>query len=194
MASALDVFQVIVEGALLAQRILSVYQFILADTTPDADVVEDLSERMTDLYPTTLLATMADNYVLESLYIKNLTQNEDLGQVSWPGDQPSGTGELLPLGIAALITAPTALPGTRGRKFLPAMVEGNCTDSLWTSGLMTVLNAFGVAYISGFIGGTSGSAYAPGVLDKNGAFRGFIEALTTNVPAYQRRRKQGAGE
>lgn len=194
MASALDVIQLIVEGYILAQRVLSVYEYIVTDATPDEDILEDFADQITAGYTTPFMAVMSDDLDFSSVYFKNMTSNTLMGQISWPGDQPSGTVEPLPLGNSMLITAVTATPGTRGRKFLPGASEGNCNDTLWNTTTMNLLTTFGAWYIAPFIGVVSGSPYAPGVRDKNGIFRVFTEALVSNIPAYQRRRKQGVGE
>lgn len=194
MAGALDIIQVIVEAAILGQRILSVYEFVSTQNILDEDAKEDLRTHLQDTVYPTILPSLADELEMQSLYFKNLTDNLDLGQLAWTGDQPTSTGEPLPLGVAGLIVAPTALPKTRGRKFIAGVTEGSCNGSLWDSSLVTAMTNFGAAYISAFLGASNDDPWQPGVSDKNGVFRPFIEALVTNIPAYQRRRKQGVGE
>lgn len=194
MASALDIIQVVVEGALLAQRIMSVYQFVSADAVTDSQVIGDLTDRVqSDMYGT-LTATLADNYVISNMEFKNLTTNTLMDVVTWTGDAFMAVGELLPLGIAGLVTANTGTPKVRGRKFIPAITENSCTDSLWTGATVTALTNFAAMYIGAFIGVESAAPWAPGVRSSSGIFRPFTEALVSNIPAYQRRRKQGVGE
>lgn len=193
MASALDVIQVVVEGALLAQRILSVYQFIMADAASDEDVIADLAEYMENALYIELESTLANDYVISNYEFKNLTDNTLMDVV--PATIAfTNVGEILPLGVAGLVTANTATPKVRGRKFIPGLTEGSCADSLWGSPTVTVFNSFAAAYIAPFLGAVSGTAYAPGVTSSIGTFRPFTEALVSNIPAYQRRRKQGVGE
>lgn len=194
MASALDIIQVVVEGALLAQRILSVYQFVSTDAVTDEDLMDDLTDRIENDMYAELTTSLANNFVISNLEFKNLTDNTLIDVIPWGGAAFSSAGELLPLGVAGLVTANTATPKVRGRKFIAGLTEGSCNDSLWDSALVTVLTDFAAAYVSGFIGAVSSSPWAPGVKSSTGPFRPFTEAIVSNIPAYQRRRKQGVGE
>lgn len=195
MASALDVIQVIAEMAILGQRVLNVYELLSPSAVSDVDLVDDISQYLEESVYEVINPAIPDNLTYESIYFKNLTTNTDIGQFDWPLLTVGGSaGEVLPLGVAALITFPTAQPKVRGRKFFPPFAETNLVDALWNTATVDLLSTVAGAIAGGFLGPISGDPWAFGVLNSAGTFRPFIEGLTTNIPAYQRRRKQGVGE
>lgn len=195
MASAFDVIQVIAEMAILGQRVMNVWELMSPSAVSDDDIIDDVQVAIEDVIYSVINPAIPDNLTYESLYFKNLTQNEDMGQFDWLSlTAGESAGEVLPLGVAALLTFPTAQPKVRGRKFLPPFAETNLTDALWGSATVTLLSTVASGVAAGFIGDVSSEPYVFGVSNQAGLFRPFIEGLTTNIPAYQRRRKQGVGE
>lgn len=191
--SALDTILAIAEMAALGQKLLNVFQFLATDDMSDSDATSDIATFLDDLYQN-IDGFMDAALTFDQITLKNVTQAVDMGSTDWPTlTNGSNVGDLYPLGVAGLITLGTAKPGTRGRKFIPGLDASATVESLFSSSLTTALTAFGAGMVGGFVGGTSGLIWAPGVLDKLGVFRPFTSSIVTNLPAYQRRRKQGVG-
>lgn len=195
MASAFDIIQVVTEFLWLGETVLNVWHALSPSAVSDSDVVDDLTEGMDDMY-TLINGALDNNFEYVQITLKNITANEDLLSHAWPVLTTGGAGDLssLPLGVAGLITFPTAIPGVRGRKFLAGFTENGLADSLFVSGVTDVLADMGAFAVTGFVGAASSEAWAFGVPDQTGAFRDFTGAVVKNIPSYQRRRKQGVGE
>lgn len=193
MATALDIIEVIMEASIFSSQLLNVFHFRPTDNVDDEDMKLDLAELLDTEWMTVLAPILVNDIVISTLYFKNVTTGADLGSVSWTGTQPSSTQEVLPLGVSGLITWPTSQPKVRGRKFIWPFGEASCEDSLWNSATTTILASAAAPFTEAFTGPTSATTYQNGVVNKDGAFRIFIEALISNIPSYQRRRKQGVG-
>lgn len=192
---ALDIILVIAEFLLAGQRIMNVFHAVPAGPIIDDEGIEDLEVWLVDAY-TELVSLLANDLTFSSLTLRNLTDDIDLGTHSWPDlSTGSNTAEFLPLGVAGLVTYPTQIIGSRGRKFIGGLCENGVADGNLNGATVTALNAFGLVTCTPFIGSASGETWAPGVVTQAGAFRPFNgEVLVSSVPAYQRRRKQGVGE
>lgn len=107
-----------------------------------------------------------------------------------------GGPDVLPAGVAAVVTAYTAINRVVGRKFFPGIAEASVTGGLWGVGLLADLALTAIEYISDFGIFPSLFVMHPGVYSTKVA--GFVPfsltALITNIPGYQRRRKTGVGE
>lgn len=108
----------------------------------------------------------------------------------------AGGVDVLPAGVAAVVTAYTAINRVVGRKFFPGIAEASLTGGLWGAGLLTDLALTAAAYIADFGIFPSLFVMHPGVYSTKVAdFVPFsLTALITNIPGYQRRRKTGVGE
>ena len=109
---------------------------------------------------------------------------------------PESIGDPLPSGVAALITAYTYQSKTQGKKYFPGMSELAQTAGLWVAGVLAALANSGLAWISGFDSiADPTSHWYPGVWSlKSLDFQSFSPVtIVRDVPAYQRRRKQGVG-
>jgi hypothetical protein len=97
-------------------------------------------------------------------------------------------------GVALLIVLRTGISRVFGRKYLGGIITANIdTDGFWASALVTVGATFAAHLLGEFVGGTSTSTWLPGLIAKTGQFWSFIEAIVSAIPAYQRRRRKGAG-
>ena len=114
------------------------------------------------------------------------------GAFTW---NPTGTGEQLPRGVAALINLRTLDPDVSGKKYVGGMVETNLDDGLWSSTILADLLSFAVDWYAGFVGTDSGADWLPGVWSPKGTvFKTALPQVTIPaIPAYQRRRKRGVG-
>lgn len=194
MADALDIIRVVAEMALVGQKILNIYDFVATDPTDDADLMSDLGDWIEDAMAD-IKMRISNNLSFSSLQFKNVTQATDMGFTSWPTFTVGGdaTNEVLPLGVAGLVTMPTAVSKVRGRKFLCGITEAYCEDGVWTAATVTDLIAYGDILINPIIGTLTGSPIAYGVVKALGGFQPVVAYDVVNVPSYQRRRKQGVG-
>ena len=193
---ALDIIMIVVDILLLGQRMKNVYHAAPAGAVIDDEGIDDLMSWLVSAYAE-ILPIMADNLNMQSITIRNISDDGDLGVHDWAGAATgSATGEILPLGVAGLVTFPTQTIGSRGRKFIPGFTETSMGDSAFVAGAVTDMAQYGVQVATPFVGDVSGVVWQPGVVDASGGFfRPFNgEVLTTSIPAYQRRRKQGVGE
>lgn len=193
MANASEVIKVVVEMALLGQRVLNVWHMVSSSPVADLDVLDDAAEFMDSLY-TEVIAAMSTGLAFESVIVKNITADTNIGQTAWVGNATgSNAGDPLPPGVAALLTLPTLYPKVRGRKFIPGWCEPETTGGLFSNASIASLLDMGLLALTVFTGTASGQNWVFGVPRSAGGFAIFNDALVTNVPAYQRRRKQGVG-
>lgn len=103
-------------------------------------------------------------------------------------------GDLLPAAVAGLLFADTAIPKAVGKKYIPMLVENVSAEGQWDAATVTYLLGLLALWLSG-IDPDGGSFLTPGVLSRVlEAFVPFVAAgHTTDVPAYQRRRKPNVG-
>lgn len=178
----------------------NVFQCRLQQVTPhtrsDGDVVSDMA-----LWMHNILLPIAPHVVVNveatgcSVYKKVGPLYNLVGEV--PVDfTPGSAGDPLPSGVAALVTAYTAISKVVGKKYLPGLSEVAQTAGLWVAGVLIAMAEMGVAWVAGFetIGDEDGTWY-PGVWSlKEAGFVAFSSAgMARDVPAYQRRRKAGVG-
>jgi len=111
-----------------------------------------------------------------------------------PSESFSGASELLPWQNAAVLTANTLRPKTRGRKFIPAFTEGMSDgDSEWTSTALAGLATALAAYIADetISAGNDLIVGVPSTVD--GQFYPFTDGEVVDIVGSQRRRKPGVG-
>ena len=194
MADALDIIRVVAEMALLGQKILNVYDFVATEDTFDSDLKLDIANWIEDAMAD-IKMRIANNLTFGSLQFKNVTQDSDMGYEPWPTFTAGGdaTNEVMPPGVAGLVTMPTAHAKTRARKFLAGLTEGYNEDGVWTAATVLDLVDYGAILISPIIGAETDSPIAYGVVGQTGLFWPCQAYDVTNVPSYQRRRKQGVG-
>jgi hypothetical protein len=178
-----------------SQAIQNVYQirFLGLLGASDATTVTDVCDEMEVVYATIkALNPTSTKYV--SIEIFNETQNYSLGEHPWPTFvQGNAAVDPSTPGSAYLIQLLTGFVKTYGRKFFGEMAVSYLTGGNVTAGGVTGLVAVGALLIATWVGSTSGANYEFGVVDKTSAFRRFVEAVVRDVPAYQRRRRQGRG-
>lgn len=181
-----------------AGDILNVYDVRLegvSGTLSDAAVQSGVEEWLTSLYvDSDLVDAMADSNSHRAFYLYNITQGVpmlDGGRVA--ALDGNGSGADLPVGVAALVVARTAITRRIGRKYLPPFTVAQLASSEWTSGTMSILasyaNQLPVNYIT-----TGGWEIRYVVGHRVGqVYSDVVQAVARNVPAYQRRRKPGIG-
>lgn len=175
--------------------VLNVFQFQKANSTPasDASVVADILQILEVIY-NLILAAQSTLLLYRDVRITNVTQVTLLGTVAWP-TLVAGTNvsDLVPPGAAGLINFNTIISRVSPRKYF----GGFTTDALdfngtWDDPLLTNLVSISALLLLRWALGTSTFDY--GYLSpKTLSFELPVGATLTDVPAYQRRRKQGRG-
>lgn len=179
---------------------VNVFQAMCTQVAPhnlsDLDVVTDMGSWMTDI-----LAPMAPHIVVncEVLDCNVYKKVGPLWNLVGPAPvifAPESIGDPLPSGVAALITAYTSTSKVVGKKYLPGLSEVGQTAGLWVVGVLAAMMQSAIVWISAFQSPTDPTSYwVPGLWSlKLGGYTPFATGLSTrDVPAYQRRRKQGVG-
>jgi hypothetical protein len=161
------------------------------------DIVADAVSWMGTVYGN-LTAAMSDELDGSQVQVYEYDDGDDdwdeVGSSAWVWN-PSNVDEQLPRGVAALINAKTTNADVSGKKYLGGNVEGNVDDGLWAGAYITDIEAWADDWITGFVGGTSGADWLPGVWSptKTNFFYFVGSTIVPTIPAYQRRRKQGVG-
>lgn len=119
---------------------------------------------------------------------------DEVGTTAWTFN-PTGAGDQMPRGVAGLINCKTSDPDVSGKKYLPALLEQNADDGLWSSGLITNLGNFADDWLTAFVGASSSADWAPGIWSPTHTnfYLASGTSIIPTIPAYQRRRKQGVG-
>lgn len=193
MASDNDILRIAAKQRLQGQEVMNVYHLFLTDGAPDWQVADDCVGWVSTVH--NYHAQMAsDALTFTSIEVYNETAETFLGEYPYNALTDGNLSQdPLPNGVAGLITFPTALAKTRGRKFYAGLSELLTTQGLFVGIALTQLtNIAGFALLP-YLGVFSGSYLVPGVRTSTGGFQVFTAALLSNIPAYQRRRKQGVG-
>lgn len=119
---------------------------------------------------------------------------DELGSAAL-SDVFAGAGDMLPHGVAAVVTGRTVDPDVNGRKFFPGFVEAMCSESAWSGTALTALALAGAEWVTPYTGIETGSGFAPGVWSTvQSEFKAFVINYIINaIAGYQRRRKPGVG-
>nr|CRY96614.1 hypothetical protein [uncultured prokaryote] len=179
----------------VAQNIFAYTVISLSD--PDSsNVANDFVARMLAIYAhvTPAMSDLIDGNTLE-MYVRDTTNQEwTLVETdSMAALVGEASDEMLPHGVAGLVSALSVNNRTSGRKYLPGLTEGAQAEGQWTASTLSGIASYAAGYAGGFAGGAG--AYAPGVWSETDqefyAFQGG--AVVNGIAAYQRRRKVGVG-
>jgi hypothetical protein len=172
---------------------------LIVDGNPDSpDVIDDFEDWVTNVWGVdwTDLAQSACSIIGLALDIVDVSGHvlENIGAETLAIAGGVG-GEVGVAAASAFMKADTALPKTRGTKYIPGLGEGNLTDGLLTTETLGDVALLFLDYILLYIGAVSSARYVPGVVSRTE--EAFVEfeggGYFTDVPAYQRRRKPGVG-
>lgn len=176
----------------------NVFFYELQDATADEqDVIDDLETGLAgawipywqDLSDNSCVCIVLEADIVdgEGKVTKNLGQN-------LIGTAGSGVGEIMPAAVSGYIHHETERPGSLARKYVPFIAEGVIDDGLFDAGGLADLVLL-LAFLTSDVGVTGGALLVPGILSR--VTQSFQEMLgngyTTDVPAYQRRRKPYVG-
>lgn len=162
-----------------------------------ADIVSDALAWVANMYAN-LTAVISDELDGSQIQVYEYDAVDDdwdeVGSTAFPWN-PNATEDQLPRGDAALINLKTTDPDVSGKKYLGGYTDGSLVDGLLGGGDLTILAAFAVDWYTGFVGGTSGATWSPGIWSVAGTV--FKQAIASYIIpaifAYQRRRKRGIG-
>ena len=163
----------------------------------DADIVDDAVAWVAAMYAI-IVAVQSDEMDGSQVQVYEYDSVDadwdEVGSDAWAYN-PTGTGDQMPRGVAGLINAKSVDPDVSGKKYVPGLMETNADDGLWSAALITILANFADDWVTGFVGGTSGADWAPGIWSPTQVnFRLMTgDVIIPTIPAYQRRRKQGVG-
>ena len=184
-----------VPGASLNQNVFYWDLSLLGQT--DSAVFIEIANWITFSWANNWADSADSNVVLNNLAVDIVntdgTVDRNLGSQTFniPGDD---MGHVLPAANSGFLQANTGIPKSRGRKFIPGGQDTDVTEGLWNTLYLAYLVALLGPYLTIIdVGGLSN--LNPGVLAT--VLQTFLQfsgsAETTNVPAYQRRRKPGVG-
>lgn len=179
---------------LLGSTVMNRLTYEMQNEADSEDIVTDFSIRLGEIYDT-FVGFQCPELVYTGYRIKVVLTDVLVGEGAWGGTTNGGAaGDAYAPGVAALITKPTLTPKVRGRTFVPGLSEAHVTDGLLDAGSLAALVDMATLLFNAFEGEASLIDYIPGVLSlASEVFHRFDSASVTNVPAYQRRRKQGVG-
>ena len=125
----------------------------------------------------------------------NMTQDRPMGDEPW-NSTITGTGgsESMPYQMAALVTFPTEVKRSLGKKYIAGFTEGD-SPGAGVLGPAPIANlvSFAAEILSGF--NQSANLYAVGnYREALGTFIPYVSALVDVLLSTQRRRKPGIGE
>jgi len=181
----------------VAQMVFHLVATDLAGGNDEEDVVADLREYAEDALvnlDNRLLATITEDEVVVYEYDSVDEDFDEIGRDQWTVTL-TGTGELLPHGVAAVVNFNTTDPDVQGRKYVPGLVHGAMESTLWGSNVIADLALFGTAVSSPFTSTALGNEYQPAVWSPTNlnAFAMTGVGTVSGIPGYQRRRKPGVG-
>lgn len=108
---------------------------------------------------------------------------------------PSQVSDQLPRGVAGLVRLWTTDPDVQGKKYIPALCEGDITDGLVAAGVLVNMLAFAADWYTPFVGAATGATFTPGVWSvlRELFYAGVDHIAANGILAYQRRRKRNVG-
>lgn len=178
----------------------NVFQALVVQATPhsisDATVIADMATWMHDFLAPMETHVVVSCEVMECSVYQRVGTAYNLVGTSPVDFTPGSIGDPLPSGVAALMTAYTNTSKVVGKKYLPGLSELAQTAGLWITAVGLAMVQSALIWVTPFSSiGDPPTAYFPGVWSlKLGVLKGFSGAgMVRDVPAYQRRRKQGVG-
>lgn len=140
------------------------------------------------------LGQLSTEWFSDTIQVYNVTQDAPLGEIAWGSAlQGTNTNDSLPYQIAALVTFPTGVKRSLGKKYFAGFTEaGTDGAGIITSGLGGALANMAAAIMTGITAGTTTFTIGNYQLDL-GVFVPYISALVETLLSTQRRRKPGVG-
>ena len=159
----------------------------------EAVLLAEIAEYIDEIY-SKINTRVTDNLGYQSIEMFDVSANEPLPPEEWPVQTVGGSAaSTLPEGVAALSIAPTRKSKTIGKKYWPVFTEDQLANGVWEASTVTNVQLAADVWIADFQK-ASGALYTPGLWNRvTSLFTPFVSSRTSQVPAYQRRRKRGVG-
>lgn len=116
--------------------------------------------------------------------------SEVLGTL-YPTFTATNGAQMLPHAVAAVVTMPTIVPRRKGKIFVPAICEDDCSASSLDPSIVTALGNFANAITTVLLPGSATVWYQ--ILSNDGGGRVPVSYLIGALTGTQRRRKPGVG-
>lgn len=146
-------------------------------------------------YATYIMPHLWDEFTFTGMDVYDLSQDRLIGSEAFnvAGGRTLAEAAMLPLQVAAVVTASTTVLRSRGRKFLTVVAEDQQGLGVITNAtLLGDLAAWAALWITSIA--TENGRFYPGILIKGGpAFAGFTEVAVRTLLGTMRRRKPGVG-
>lgn len=158
-----------------------------------SDASDDISEYLEDIYDG-LKIWLSDEMASYALTLANLTQDTTYGSFAW-GNPVNGSNvsEWLPQGVCMLTWGRTVVPRVQTRKYWGVFTEAGQEDGRWVASVVNACIAAHNKYHTSFAG-TNGLTVLGIAYNRTLATWTDITGIaSTDVPAYQRRRRLGRG-
>lgn len=177
------------------EDVVNVFQFRYESLLPlpNPDAIDDILEIMEILY-TIINVSLTILQLFRDIRIANRTQNTLLGTFSWP-TLTVGGNPLSPTapGVAFLTSFNTDVPRVGMRKYWGVMTEGDFDNDGTYAATLVATGVVLIATMLPPIIATNGTWQYGNDSGKTLQFEVPTGGLATDIPAYQRRRKQGRG-
>lgn len=177
------------------EDVVNVFQFrnVTGSSLTDAEAVADIRLYLDDEYDN-LTASQADTFVYRDITFRNITQSVLMGTFGWP-TLTTGDSALaqIPPGCAGLVNCATNVARVVLKKYFGGWVTATLdNDGSFSSAVTAAILQFGLNLLGGIVGPNGAWEYGY-FSPKTMQWEKPVSATATDIPAYQRRRKQGRG-
>jgi hypothetical protein len=179
----------------VVEDIVNTFQFRLdsASLTDDAQVLDDLISLLESIV--TIMKNLATAItVWRRIRVQNISNNTLIGERAFTAPIAGlVSGNPAPPGVAALLSLKTNIPRVVMRKYIGVLPQSTITATgVIAAASVTHLNNLGNFLMSSQI--KTNGTWSYGYLSpKTAGFVRPVSFLSSSVPAYQRRRRQGRG-
>ena len=190
-----DIIRATAKQTYFADDIQNVFHLkhVGAGSVADATVMNDISARLSTAYKE-IEGLLDGNQYYTEVEFYNITQAYPMGSSAWIFPPTNtGTGDALPGQVAALLTFPTMVSKSLGKKFLGVFGEtANEGDGVLTSAMLTALGGFAFEILQSLTIG--GEVFKFGNYNVSAdTFAEWLWGLAELLWSTQRRRKPGVG-
>lgn len=191
-----DVIRVMVGMDLGGEKVANVYHFQHTGSVAqsDGDVHAAMQTYIQNAYDG-IEGSVSDDLTQDVMDTYNVTQDRPMFTAAWPGTfAGDDTSAPLPYQNSYLLTFPTAVKKSLGKKFVPGVTENSSAGAgIIVGSVISDLVQFGVDLLAGF--SVAGQTFKPGNYQiLSTTFVEWASAIVEVLISTQRRRKPGVGE